>query len=67
MKRLSVATVAFYIGVISLIVAVFARALRIDILGIWPSNIIHFANAWFLICLICYLHAIYLKFGEKKE
>ncbi len=67
MKRAVAATVAFYIGIISLIMVVVTDIFG-AILNIWPSRLIHFANSWFLIAIVCYLHEIYKKMsGDKKE
>ncbi|MCK4308236.1 hypothetical protein KAW50_08435 [candidate division WOR-3 bacterium] len=67
MKRAVAATVAFYIGILSLIMVVVTDIFG-AILNIWPSHFIHFANSWFLIAIVCYLHEIYKKMsGDKKE
>ena len=60
-------TIAFYIGVISIIFSILVKGFGLLILDISASGFIHFANAWFLIAIVCYLHDIWGKIAGKIE
>ena len=60
-------TVAFYIGIISIILSIIVKVFAIQI-PISAISFVHFANAWFLIALVCYVHDIWMKVaGEIKK
>ncbi|MDI6839817.1 MAG: hypothetical protein QMD71_03010 [bacterium] len=66
MKRVATATVAFYVGILSLLLSVISGAFGVRLVGVRPISFVHFANVWFLIALISLLHEISKKLGEKK-
>lgn len=65
MGRVVAATVAFYIGIICIIVSVLIKGFGLNIMGIGALSFIHLANAWFLIAIVCYVHNIWVKVGSE--
>ncbi len=62
-----IARISFYIGVISLIIAVASRAFYITPIGISPINFMNFANTWFFITIAILLFGIYEKMDKERE
>jgi hypothetical protein len=60
-----IARISFYIAIISLIIAVAARAFYLTPIGINPINFMNFANTWLFITIAILLFAIYEKVGKE--
>lgn len=66
MKRSVPATIAFYVGVISLLFGVidFLFGLQPTIKAT-PTAFVQLASMWFVIALLCYVHDIYKRVVNK--
>lgn len=65
MRRAVTPTIAFYIGIVSVILSVIVKGFGLTTgIGISAISFIHFANAWFLIAIVCYVHDIWMKTGK---
>ncbi|MBI4721754.1 MAG: hypothetical protein HY769_01930 [Candidatus Stahlbacteria bacterium] len=56
-------TVALYVGIISIILSIIVKVFVIPI-PMSAISFVHFANAWFLIAIVCYVHDIWIKTGK---
>lgn len=68
MKRPAAATIAFYIGVLSLFVGVVVYGGGFqNVIKAKPSSFVEFANCWFLITIACYANEIYRYIVSKPK
>ena len=56
-------TIAFYVGIVSIILSIIVKGFTTQI-PVSAISFVHFANAWFLIALVCYVHDIWIKTGK---
>lgn len=68
MSRGAAPTIAFYIGILCIIIAVVTKGFGISLMDTKPISLVLVAIAWFSIAIVCYLHDIWIKVaGKIKE
>ena len=59
--------VAFYIGILCMLVAMIIRLLNVDIIGLSGSSVLKFAECWFLITICILLFGLFSNSKVKKD